>query len=104
MKKKTGKEIVPRRLKRRFPPHLCHTKCPVCGEGIGDIIELHKVPSLLGIPAKKVKEMIDRDEIYVGCLRKGLRAKCLLDLSSLKRIPDKVHATMYHCGHGHSNA
>jgi len=93
MKKESEKQIVPRRSKRRF---VSNTFCPVCGEGISDVVELRQIPSLLGIPERKIGEMIDFGKVRAGYHRKGLELECLVDLRSLKRIPARVHKTMTH--------
>jgi len=93
MKKKTEKEIVPRRSKRRF---VCHTFCPVCAEGIVDYIKLKDAPALLGFPEKKLERFIVEDKVSVHIQCTGLDIEGWLSLGSMRRIPVKVHETLLH--------
>ncbi len=96
MKKKPGKQIVPRRFKTCFPSHVWPTFCPVCDAGIANLVELREIPATLGISDKTIGEMIDLHKVEVGFKRKGRVFECLVDLRSLKRIPARVHKTMTH--------
>ncbi len=71
--------------------------CPVCGEDIAPwFIPVADAPQVLGISPEEIQEMIDQKVVGLRVDISMRHPVPLIDLLTLRSLPDRVHETMKH--------
>lgn len=71
--------------------------CPVCGEDIVPLfIPVADAPRILGLSPEEVQKMIEQRKVRLRIHISRRPPVHLLDLLTLKSLPDRVHETMKH--------